>query len=332
VTTGTPSPAARRAGRLGAAAVATGGTGLAYAGLIERRWYALRHVTVPALWEPEARPLRLLHLSDLHLLPGEDHKLAFVRRCLRTGPDMVVATGDLLGNDTAIEPAVEVLTEAAEGRPAVAVLGSNDFYAPTWKNPAAYLYAPERRVYGPELDTDRLVKGLTAAGWQLADNDAFRLPTASGDVAVDGLGDPHIDLDQPSQVRPGAPAEVGRDGSDQRPAPAIALGVVHSPYRRALDELRRRGSHLILAGHTHGGQLRIPGLGPLVANCDVPLAAARGLSRYPRAEDSDHRVWLHVSAGLGTSRYAPVRFACRPEASVVDLVAKPEPPAASPIS
>lgn len=80
---------------------------------------------------------------------------------------------------------------------------------------------------------------------------------------------------------------------------------------------------LAMAGHTHGGQLCVPGYGALVTNCDLDAARASGLSRYPgRMSDpaaADH-MFLHVSAGLGTSPYTPVRLACRPEATLLTLV------------
>jgi predicted MPP superfamily phosphohydrolase len=76
------------------------------------------------------------------------------------------------------------------------------------------------------------------------------------------------------------------------------------------------GVALVLAGHTHGGQLCIPGVGALVTNCDLPRRQAKGVSSW-------EGVPLHVSAGLGCSPYAPVRFACRPEASLLTLVPGP---------
>jgi predicted MPP superfamily phosphohydrolase len=74
---------------------------------------------------------------------------------------------------------------------------------------------------------------------------------------------------------------------------------------------------LVFAGHTHGGQLRVPGYGALVTNCDLDARRSRGLHKH-RA--GGREAWLHVSAGLGTSPYAPYRFACHPEATLVTLV------------
>ncbi|HWH33510.1 MAG TPA: metallophosphoesterase [Egibacteraceae bacterium] len=279
---------------------AAGGLALGWASLVERRWFACRHHEVPALRGPGT--LRILHVSDLHLLPWQRDKLAFVERLAAQRPDLVVATGDLLGHPGAIEPCVAALRSLRGDTPGIFVLGSNDFFAPGPRNPLAYFRGPSRLKGGQRrLETDRLVAGLVEAGWQLVDNQRVTIPTARGAVDVAGLGDPHIRRDRPDALA-GPPA-----GSA-----ALRLGVVHAPYRRALDALTAAGSELILAGHTHGGQVRIPGVGALVTNCDLPTRQARGLSRHGAA-------WLHVSAGLGTSMYAPVRFCCRPEASLLTV-------------
>ena len=279
---------------------------LAWAGLVERRWYLLRHVTVPVLPDTAAQPLRILHLSDLHQLPSATHRLEFVRSCLAAGPDMVVVTGDLLESDDSIDDVVDVLGEAVAGRVGLAVLGAHDYWGPTAKNPADYLFAPKRRSYGKRLDTQRLVDGLTAAGYEVMDNRRTTVKTPAGLIDVAGLGDAHVNLDDPAAVDWSTPAEDV----------ALRLGVAHAPYRRVLDTFAGAGMQLTLAGHTHGGQLRVPLAGALVNNTDLPLRQSRGLSRY---DD----MWLHVSAGLGHSRFAPVRFSCRPEATMLDLVAAP---------
>jgi len=105
---------------------------------------------------------------------------------------------------------------------------------------------------------------------------------------------------------------VDRDAAD------VTIGVTHAPYRRVIDAMAYDGLDLILAGHTHGGQVAIPGYGALVSNCDLDPRRAKGLSRHSAG---GHTAWMHVSAGLGTSPYAPIRFACPPEATLLTLVA-----------
>lgn len=286
-------------------AVAVGGLGcVAYGCLIERRWYRLRHETIPGVLR---RPgtLRVLHVTDLHLSRGQQHRIEFLNTLARFEYDVVVATGDLLGAPAQEErtaDALSVLTR--DGRPGIVVLGSNDFYAPRFKRPWSYLTDPQRRVHGEALDTALFVDLLARHGYHTLRGETAVVTTAAGDVVFGGFDDPHM----PGTVLPTPSTVAPPRGSD-----AIAhLGVVHAPYAAALDVLTKAGHDLILTGHTHGGQVRLPGFGALTVNCDLPLSQARGLSRHADA-------WLHVSAGLGHSPYAPFRFACRPEASVLTL-------------
>ena len=99
--------------------------------------------------------------------------------------------------------------------------------------------------------------------------------------------------------------------------PPHKRGVTHAPYQRVLNTFTDLGADAILAGHTHGGQVCIPGFGAIVANCDIPLKQAKGLSTWSHAGRS---VPLNVSAGCGHSIYAPIRFACRPEATLLTLL------------
>jgi predicted MPP superfamily phosphohydrolase len=100
----------------------------------------------------------------------------------------------------------------------------------------------------------------------------------------------------------------------------VAIGVTHAPYRRVIDAMTYDGHDLIVTGHTHGGQVCVPGHGALVTNCDLDVGRVKGLSTNMAGGRTS---WLHVSAGLGTSPYAPIRFACPPEATLLTLTAKP---------
>ena len=286
---------------LAAGAAGAGALTVGWASLVERRWFTLRHADVPG--PRGAATLRILHVSDLHLLPWQAGKIRWVQGLAALEADLVVATGDLLGHPEAIEPCVAALAPLSAAAPSLLVLGSNDFFAPGLRNPLKYFTGPSKvKPRQRRLETDRLVAGLTEAGWLLMDNQRTRVTTSAGTVDVMGLGDPHIGRDRPGQVDWTPPAEPV----------ALRLGLVHAPYRRALDALADGGCDLALAGHTHGGQVRVPGLGALVTNCDLPRRQARGLSRHGD-------MWLHVSAGLGTSMYAPVRFCCRPEATLLTV-------------
>jgi predicted MPP superfamily phosphohydrolase len=289
---------------LGLAALG-GAAGLAYAAGVEVRWFALRTATVPVL-PPGHRSLRVLHLSDLHLVPSQARKRAWVRRLAELEPDLVVDTGDNLAHRQAV-PAVLDAFDGLLDVPGVFVFGSNDFFAPTTRNPVKYLLPDDgkRNTHTPPLPWRDLRDGFEKRGWVDLSNRRATLEVAGTTIAFAGVDDPHLGYDDLAAVA--GPAE---------PAADLRIGVTHAPYLRVLDQFAGDGYETILAGHTHGGQLRLPGVGALVTNCDLDTARSRGLHRH---RDS----WLHVSAGLGTSPYAPVRFCCRPEATLLTLTPRP---------
>ena len=280
--------------------------------LLEARAFALRHVDVPVL-PPGASPIRILHISDIHATPKQAKKLAWVRALGRHDIDLVVNTGDNLAHQDAV-PAVLAAFEPLLGVPGVFVYGSNDYFAPRPKNPLTYFRGPSRSQHEPtELPTADLTAGLTGAGWHDLNNARTTVRVSGLDLDFVGMDDPHLGRDDYVPPSPGA-------------SPDVTLGVVHAPYVRALERLRANGADVIFAGHTHGGQVCVPGMGALVTNCDLPRRMARGLHGWPgpfSGKDGGTGVWLHVSAGVGTSPFAPIRFACRPEATLVTLVARP---------
>jgi uncharacterized protein len=282
--------------------VAAGLACLAYASLVERNWFALRTHRVPCL-PPGSKPVRVLHISDLHFRKGQRRKRAFLARCARTNPDLVVGTGDFLGGEDAVDATVEAMTQIPPGAGALYVLGSNDYYGSTPSNPLKYFIGPSNRKkpkgkLNPWRD---LVAGLESRGWRLINNTATGIVLDGlGAVDVVGLDDPHLRRDDLTVA-------------SQRNGDGFRLAVVHSPD--AAPALAALGYDLIVCGHTHGGQVRVPGIGALVTNSTLPRSMARGVHRMNGA-------WLHVSAGMGTNPYTPIRFACRPEACVLELVAR----------
>lgn len=289
----------RRSAIAVAGLASVGMAGLAYA-----RWeaqaFTLRHVQVAAL-PRGASGLTILHLSDLHLVPGQARKQAWVRSLRALGADAVVVTGDFLSHQDAVPYVLDALDPLFDV-PGAFVLGSNDYFAPRPLNPARYLRGPSQVAPNrPMLPWGDLVAGLTANGWLDLGNTRATMKVDGREIDVRGVDDPHIRRDRYNDVA-GAFAEQAD----------LRLGVTHAPYLRVLDAMAVDGADLILAGHTHGGQLCVPGVGALVTNCDLPRRKAKGLSRHGDAA-------LHVSAGLGTSPYAPVRFACRPEATLLTV-------------
>jgi len=316
---------ARTALRTAGGLLGAGVAGVAYAALVERTWFTLRRFAVPAL-PPGSAPVRILHVSDLHLTPGQHKKIEWVRSLAELEPDFVVNSGDNLAHVEAVPPLLRAMQPLLE-RPGAFVLGSNDYYGPVPKNPARYLTPrhAELRANQFVLPVGRLVEGLREGGWADLNNARAVVRMGDHDVELVGVDDPHIGYDRYHAVAGAAASDV-----------ALTMGLVHAPYQRVLDAMVADGASVVLAGHTHGGQLALPVWGALVTNCDLDSRRAKGVSRWwpgagsagdggravPSSQAPRDAAWLHVSAGLGTSPYAPVRFACRPEATLLTLVAR----------
>jgi predicted MPP superfamily phosphohydrolase len=251
----------------------------------------------------------VLQISDTHLTPGRRRLREWVAGLAELRPDLVLNTGDNLAAMDAVPAMLEAL-EPLLALPGAFVLGSNDYFAPKPKNPARYLFPDTgKRVHGTPLPWRELRDAMVAAGWVDANNGQGMLTVGSRQVFVRGVDDSHIQRDDYAKVAGPVPREAD-----------FAIALSHSPEPRILDDFVSDGFRLMLCGHTHGGQLRIPGYGALVSNCGLDPKLARGLHRWGLGLDP---AWLHVSAGLGTSPYAPVRFACPPEASLLTLVPRP---------
>ena len=285
---------------LAAGVTALGGATLAYASLVERNLFTLRRFDVPVL-EPDAEPFRILHLSDLHMMPDQHRKQEWVAALAGTDPDLVVVTGDNMSSPDSI-PGVLRALERFFDVPGAFVFGSNDYRGPLWKNPFHYFLPDHEYEQGADLPWEALRDAFTAAGWADLNNARTVIKAGGRSVELAGVDDPHIERDN-YQTGPVSPAAD------------LHLGVAHSPASHVLNAMAADGFTLLLAGHTHGGQVCVPGYGALTTNCDLPTSMAKGLHRWPGSDS-----WLHVSAGLGTHPTAPVRFACRPEATILTLI------------
>ncbi|HEY0950504.1 metallophosphoesterase [Nocardioides sp.] len=298
--------------RLCLAGSLAGGALTAYA-LAEARAYTLRRATVPVL-PPGSPDIRVLHLSDIHMTPRQTRKQEWLRGLAGLDPDLVVNTGDNLAHHASVPVVIEALGPLVD-RPGVFVFGSNDYFSPTLRNPLRYVLPDDgtRHTTSAQLPWRDLRRELTGHGWVELTNTRATLEVRGLRIAFAGVDDPHLGYDRLDEVA--GPADPDAD---------LRLGVAHAPYLRVLDRFVEDGYDAILAGHTHGGQVCVPGIGALTTNCDLEPERARGLHRHPAASGpgDPESAWLHVSAGLGTSPYARIRVACRPEATLLTLVAR----------
>lgn len=294
-----------------AAAIATLGlTTFLYANQIELRAFKLHRVQVPVLapgtlaraGKREGEPFRILHVSDFHMLPDQKLKQKWVASLDALNPDLVINTGDNLGSDKAV-PSVLAALGPLLNRPGAFVFGTNDYFAPRPVNPLKYLTGKKRKPSRVELPWRGMRAAFIEHGWQDATHARLEFVAGGVKVALSGVDDPHHELEDYSQI-------AGAPNADAD----IAIGLSHSPEPHVLDAFAEDGYDLVLSGHTHGGQVCLPGGRAIVTNCGIDRSRASGLSRWTE------KTWLHVSNGLGTSPYAPVRLFCRPSATLIEVV------------
>ena len=243
---------------------------------------------------------KVLHIADLHMIPGQKKKVEFVSSLASLEPDLVVNTGDNLSDEGGVPWVLDAL-DPLLGVPGVFVFGTNDYWAPRPVNPVKYLLGGKREPSYVDLPWEGMRAAFIERGWQDATHQRLEFRCAGVCLAIAGVDDPHHDLDDYSQI-------AGAPNADAD----LSLAVLHAPYRRVLDAFAADGYQLALAGHTHGGQICLPGERAIVTNADIDRERASGLHRYGD-------MWLEVSSGLGTSKYAPVRIFCPPTAALLRI-------------
>lgn len=282
-----------------AAGIAALGAGILAYGVSELTNFRLKTYELPIL-EPGVDDFTILHVSDLHMIPGQDTKIAWVSALDALNPDLVVNTGDNLSDEHAVPDVLNALGPLLN-RPGVFVFGTNDYWAPRPANPLTYLFDTKREPSYVDLPWKGMRAAFIERGWRDATHERLEFKVGDVRLAIAGTDDPHHDLDDYSLIE-GTP----------NPDADLAIGVTHAPYQRVLDRFANDGYDLVLSGHTHGGQICLPGERALVTNADIDRERASGLHRY-------RDMWLEVSNGLGTSKYAPVRIFCPPSAALIRL-------------
>ena len=285
----------------------------ALAGLATAAWgyaeltkFELKEVTVPLLKPGTLRgdkEFKILHISDLHMIPGQEEKIEWVSALSDLEPDLVVNTGDNL-SDVAGVPDVLRAVGPLMKYPGLFVFGTNDYWAPRPVNPFKYLWGAKREPSYVDLPWRGMRAAFMEHGWRDATQARHEFQVGNVRLAVAGVDDPHHDLDDYADI-----AGLPNQDAD------LALALLHSPEPRVLEKFAADGYQLSLSGHTHGGQICLPGSRALVTNSGIDRKRVQGLHDFGPMK-------MHVSNGLGTSKFAPVRIFCRPSATLLRITEK----------
>jgi hypothetical protein len=221
---------------------------------------------------------RILHVSDLHasLYLSVSQLRARLAPAASLSADLIVFTGDLTGDRPLLDGAADALAALSAPDGLVAVLGNHDHWL------------------GPEL----VQEALRARGLRPLLNAHFVLEHGGGKLVIAGVDNPaYADRDDLGAALDG----VGEE--------EVVILLSHAP-EIILRPLAARAS-LLLCGHTHGGQIALPLLGPLYVASKLGRRWAAGLHRLDRG-------WLYINRGLGEI-FPPLRILCPPEIAVLTL-------------
>jgi uncharacterized protein len=266
-----------------------------------------RHrVPVTAAWPK----LSIVHISDLHVRSGDPRLLRSQKQALKTlAPDLLCVTGDICEKVQDIHLVIDLLKTVSPRLGTFVVLGNHEHNAPLpfhlreqhkrgwhkWLGAVLHLVAPRLRSDGDD-EGHAMADALTAAGITVLHNAGQRVQADGQSLWIAGCDSAwagHADM---------LAAMRGR-----RPGEAC-LALIHEPD--LAFEAQELGADLILAGHTHGGQVRFPFIGALYTlRMDPRILIAAGFQRIEAG-------LLHITSGLGHT--IPLRFGCPPEVAWLD--------------
>lgn len=264
---------------------------------LEARWFRVKHLRVPL--SRDVPRTTILHVSDTHMVARNRALTRFLASLPGRFeiPDLVLATGDLIEDNSGIAPISRALNDLPARWGRFYVLGSHDYYQSRFQSYSKYFTHKTPGAKAMQADTSTLERNLQSEGWVGLMNGTHHLETKAGTIRLSGVDDPYLGRHRTDHI-------------DRARDEVLAIGLAHAP--NVVSEWVLNGFDLVVCGHTHAGQVRVPGIGALVTNSSLPTALAGGSHRIGSS-------WLHVSPGLGTGRFAPIRFNCRPEVTLLEI-------------
>lgn len=274
-----------------------------YSLFIETRRFQITRVKMKARGNLP-RPITILHLSDFHFGHTDHVRLRFLQSLHKTPVDIVVATGDLIDDDTGIELCVNALRGFKAAFGVFAVFGAHDHWDTRFWNVVRDLSLGGYRRGSPN-DFPRLKRELEGAGIVCLQNEARRVSLSEREnddadlwmVGVDDLFAGLADFDKALDGVPSNSFKILLSHTVENPRDLAALGV-----------------NAVCAGHSHGGQVRFPLFGPVITRSSLARKYASGLFEVDGTP-------FHISRGIGTGKWTEFRFLCPPEATYIELTA-----------
>ncbi len=267
-----------------------------YAAFIEPKWFRIRRVSIKSR-RKIPRSFKILHLSDIHFWKPGAFKDNFLKRLDSLNPDLICVTGDIIDNDEGIDCAAKVLGAMKAPAGKFAVLGNHDYYDYHLFDNVRYHLRITKK--GSAVNNVKLLRErLQAAGIRVLVNEGEAVSWGGLNLFISGTDDPITQyVDFPKAFR----------GMKLDSFNLLLTHVVDS-----VVDMKERNIDLVLSGHTHGGQIRLPGVGGYVFDFRLPRRYIDGLNYF-------ENIPVYVSRGVGSGRMLTPRFLCRPEAILLTI-------------
>lgn len=253
---------------------------LAYGHFIERRWIEVTRTRIPTAKLPAGTPpIRIVHLSDFHCTADDLLEKKVPGLVHQMSPDLILMTGDYLGSLGGRPTLNLLLCSLRSASGNFAVIGNHE----TWYTPHLDLFKET-----PVVELDNEVRRISIRG----------IPLCLVGIRVE-------EEEEGKRLFQGLAADT--------------INIVLYHYPELLERASAYDVDLVLAGHTHGGQVALPYFGAIVT-------FSKGWKRYERGLYRKERTALYVNRGLGSDGglFPAVRFFSRPEIAILDLI--PEDP------
>lgn len=269
---------------------------LAWAFFVEPHWYHLRRIKLKGRKKLH-KSITILHLSDIHFQKKEGAKKHFFQKLSMLNPDLLFLTGDIIENDDGIDTAVQLISGIRSRYGAFFVPGNHEYYDYHWLDTLRY-YLRLGNTAAVRNQFDLFVSKLAQIGVKTLVNQSVKLEVHGNHVWIGGTDDP---------VTQKVDFNAALSGMGPQ-----TFNILLTHHLDSLLKLHHHGIDIVFAGHTHGGQVQIPFLGPLICETKLPRRYVDGLHEYKG-------MTTFVSRGVGTGRLLKPRFACRPEAVFFEL-------------
>lgn len=258
-------------------------------------------MVVQLLWKIKS-PITVLHLSDLHYYEGRTDSVSFIHSLALHDFDLIFITGDLIENNSGIPLCIEALKPLRAKYGIYAVLGNHDYYHTEFEDITNKTGSLPKNHEQKRNDVALLKQELNNINIKVLQNENTSIATDEQKINIVGIDDPYVKQADLQQAFQGV----------KRDMPCLTL--VHSPeIHDEIAELEL--ADMVFCGHTHGGQIQLPGYGALLTRSNAPKKFVSGLVQ-------EKNTMFYTSNGIGTGPYTRPRFNCLPEAIFFTLISK----------